>query len=251
MSVIFTLKTPANLGTYSYINLTIVKEGNIYEECVGTLQLAVTKASAVDFTLAPTGTTAAMSTGATTIYRFTMKTYIPHPSTFFLLISLPIDTSYIYNNTGQISTCIGNCNSAVRTPNSTLLNITMINPNSSLTSFTFTLGNFVNPRSLGRGMLWNLSTFNVTGPQIGSGSAAIEITLASVLNASLARNRRYFKSNTDPIELYVSLANKLITGDFMLLQFGSDSYTANTTLTCTKAFNCSATNQTTANILVV
>lgn len=214
--------------------------------------MAVTKASAVDFTITPTGTTSAMSTGATTVYRFTMTTYIPHPSSFFLLISLPTDTSYIYNNSGQISTCIGNCNSTVRTPNSTLLNITVINPNSSLNSFSFTIGNFVNPRSLGRGMLWNFSTYNVTGPQIGSGSAAIEITLASTMNASLARNRRYFKSNTDMIELYVSLANRLIAGDFILFQFGSDSYTANTnTLICTKATSCSKTNQTTANILVV
>jgi len=246
ISISFILKTPANMGTYNYINLTISNADNIYEQCVGYLQLSVTLASPINFSIEMTGISSNQSTGALDIYQFTMITFIPHPSNFNLLISFPSDTSYSngYN-------CNGPCNATTNMVNGSTISVAMLNPNAS-TTFIFKLGYFTNPRNIGQGMTWNMSTYSGES-QIGSGSAAVNIQLASQLSGSLSLNYNYYRGNTNIVVFYVTLFNKLKNGDYFLIQFGSDTYTVrpSTSISCTTLSSCSVTNQSTANVLVV
>lgn len=196
------------MGTYNYINLTIAKGTNIYEQCLGYLQLSVTLASPINFSIDLTGPSANQSTGALDVYQFTMITFIPHPTSFSLLITFPNDTSYSGGYT-----CEAPC-SSTSMANPSTINVTMSNPNPSTTAFIFKLGYFVNPRSIGQGMLWIMSTYSGDS-QIGSGNASVNIQLANQLSGSLSLNYNYYRGSTNIVLFYVTLFNKLKNGDYL------------------------------------
>jgi len=106
-----------------------------------------------------------------------MTTFIPHPTSFSLKISYPSDTTYnaAYNNVSNKCNNATFCQSTINNTAPSTLQLLMKNSNNNTNYFVFTLGHFQNIRSIGQGMVWNFSTYNSMGLQIGSGFAAITI----------------------------------------------------------------------------
>lgn len=249
LTIPFTMITPSNLGTYGPINMTVIYGTDIYEQSYGFLMLPVTLASPIDFTITLTGNTTNQSTGAQCIYSFKMITYIPHPSIFYLQIQFPTDTSFISNGT-----CSGSCRSTIGMINNSTVNLTIVNNNSAST-FSFMLGYFVNPRTVGLSMAWSFATFNQQMLQIGSGNSYVNIPLANTITGLLSKNDRYYRGNNNTVSFYLTLFNKLLSTDYILIQFGTDTYTANplSSISCYLTIgNCSiVSSSSTSSLLVV
>lgn len=83
--------------------------------------------------------------------------------------------------------------------NTSTINVTINNSanfTNNVYSYTIRLGNFTNPRHIGTSQPWNFFTYNSDGTQVGSGTATLQITLASPLAASLSSALKYYRGNT-------------------------------------------------------
>jgi hypothetical protein len=252
LTVPITLKTPSNLGTYGPISFTATYNAQVYEKS-DFLEVAVTQTSPISISISvPSSSTQGQYTGATTSLTFSISSLMPHSMpNFTLLITYPSDTSFSLNGT-----CLGSCKSAYSLYNSSTLKITIdnsVNSSSNVYNYTITLGTFINPKHIGESALWTFQTYNSDGAQVGTGSARFTVALPSPLSASLSKDYRYYRSNTDPVLLYLSLSNALSSGDYLFLQFGPDTYlNASSSVSCPQTLaNCSTSSQSTSNILVV
>ena len=190
-------------------------------------------------------------TGRPTLLTFTVVSYMPHSTpNFSLLISFPNDTSLVPSGT-----CSGHCLSSIRLYNSTTANITVNNNitwTGSIYTYVVTFGTFTTPRHIGQSLAWNFLTYNNDGSQVGTGTAVFNTQLPSPISGSLSKNYRYYRSNTQPVEMHLTLTNGLTTGDYLLLQFGPDTYSSSTTVACPQTLaTCSISNKSTSNILIV
>jgi len=96
-------------------------------------------------------------------------------------------------------------------------------------------------------------SYNSDGSQVGTGTATFNTALPSPITGMLSKNYRYYRSNSQPVEIYLTLTNVLKSGDYILLQFGPDTYlNSSSTISCPQTLaNCSISSKSTSNILVV
>lgn len=157
--ITITLRTPSVMATYSYVQLIISNGGTTYLQSLLTMSMNVNQVSAMGLTIVPSNSMA----GATSSYVITLTLSIPHPSQFTVIIDLPSDAQLVITG----SSCSTNCLSTI-----TILNISSFsfvasnsNPNSTTTTnIIFTISSFINPRSTGQGLSWNVSTQTIGTP---------------------------------------------------------------------------------------
>lgn len=86
---------------------------------------------------------------------------------------------------------------------------------------------------------------------MGSGTSTFLVSLPNLLRGSLSLTDRYYRNNSNSVQLFLSLGNTLITGDYLLLQFGIDTYTSPSKNVSCPLLTCSISNQSTSNVLVI
>ena len=191
-----------------------------------------------------------ITAGANTTLQFSLNSYIAHSTPyFFFIISVPNDTVYY-----PIGSCSGACSASIDLSSRTTINITINNSytfSSNFYTYSISFGMFRNPRCLGSSMSWYFQTYNKDGSQVGTGNSTFLISLPNSLTGSLSLNDRYYRNNSNSVLLFISLWNTLILGDYLLLQFGTDTYSSPTNNVSCPLVNCSVSNQSTSNVLVV
>ena len=242
------LKTPTNLGNYGPITLRVVKNNSIYEQS-SFLRLYVNQTSPIDVKInAPNSN--GYATGASTTLQFTLSSYIAHSTPyFFFLITVPNDTTF-----NPVGPCSGACNTTYSMASNNVINITINNSYTSTSNFynySIALGTFKNPRNVGSSLTWSFQSFSKDGSQVGSGTSTFLVSLPNLLRGSLSLNDRYFRNNSNSVQLFLTLWNTLMSGDYLLIQFGIDTYTSPTKNVSCPLLNCSVSNQSTSNVLVV
>ena len=244
----FSMKTPANLGTYGPMPFKITKNINTYEQA-NFLKLYVNQTSPIDVKISSSNSNG-NSAGANTTLQFSLSSYIAHSTPFFFfLISVPNDTTFY-----PTGSCSGACNSNYDLASRTTINITINNSysfSSNFYNYSISLGIFQNPRSLGSSMTWYFQTYNKDGSQVGTGNSTFLVSLPNVLTGSLSLNDRYYRNNSNSVQMFISMWNVLISGDYFLLQFGTDTYSSPSNKVSCPLLNCSISNQSTTNVLVV
>lgn len=244
----FSIKTPANLGTYGPMSFKITRNNNTYEQS-NFLKLYVNQTSPIDVKMTAPNSNG-YAAGANTTLQFSLSSYIAHSTPyFFFLISVPNDT--VFYPSGA---CSGACNSVYDMASKTTINITINNSysfSSNFYNYSISLGVFKNPRSLGSSMSWYFQTYNKDGSQVGTGNSTFLVSLPNLLTGSLSLNDRYYRNNSNSVQLFISMWNVLISGDYLLLQFGTDTYSSPTNNVSCPLLNCSVSNQSTSNVLVV
>lgn len=144
------------MNTYNFVQVFITYNNIIYLSSTTTMSLEVNSVNSISPILTPSPSKAA----ATASYTIDLPMTVPHPEYFYLSVYLPSDVSY--TSTG--SSCSGACNSTVLSSNSSYFRVNVTNPSPNVTghllSVTLT-ATFTNPRAIGNGMLWNLSTSTI------------------------------------------------------------------------------------------
>jgi hypothetical protein len=244
----FSMKTPSNIGTYGPMPFKITRSNNIYEQA-NFLKLYVNQTSPIDITISAPNSNG-NSAGANTTLQFSLSSYIAHSTPyFFFLISVPNDTIFYPSGT-----CSGACSSAFDLASRTTINITMNNSysfSSNFYNYSISIGIFKNRRSLGSSSIWYFQTYNKDGSQVGTGNSTFRVSLPNLLTGSLSLNDRYYRNNSNSVSMFVSMWNALISGDYILLQFGTDTYRSASNKVSCPLLNCSVSNQSTTNVLVV
>lgn len=120
---------------------------------------------------------------------------MPHSKpSFYLLISFPSGSGFT-----AVGNCNGSCSASIGMFNTSTINVTINNSanfTNNIYSYTIRLGNFTNPKHVGTSEPWNFFTYNSDGTQVGTGTATLQITLASPLTATLSSTLKYYRSNT-------------------------------------------------------
>lgn len=248
ITIPFTMKSPSNLGTYGPINFMATKNGNIYEQS-SFLKLYVNQTSPIDVKITAPNSNG-NEAGASTNLQFSMSSYIAHSTPyFFMLITVPSDTGYTPSGT-----CSGSCYSSFQMASSTVINITINNSysfSSNFYNYSISVGTFKNPRHLGVSSTWLFQTYNKDDSQVGTGNATFLVSLPNVLTGSLSLSDRYYRNNSNSVKLSLNLWNTLIAGDYLLIQFGSNTYTSPSNIVSCPLVTCSISNQSTSNVLVI
>lgn len=179
-----------------------------------------------------------------------MSSYIGHSTPyFFMYITVPSDTGFTPEGT-----CSGSCISKFEMSSTNIINITINNSytfSSNFYSYSISVGTFKNPRHLGSSATWSFQTYNKDGSQVGTGNATFLVSLPNVLAGSLSLSDRYYRNNSNKVQLSLTLWNTLITGDYLLLQFGTDTYSSPSKNVSCPIVSCSISNQSTSNVLVI
>lgn len=181
VSITIPLTTPANIGTYSYVKLTISKNSTNYISTTNSLFLNVNAVSNMTVTITPLNSFA----GALSTYLFTLFLTIPHNITFIVQVDVPTDTQFHSAN----SSCT-NCITNITSSNTTSFYFTANNPSGfSSQSITFTLGSFTNIGYVGTGLAWGIST-KTTSPVnlISSSTASVSISYTNTLIGALSKS---------------------------------------------------------------
>ena len=119
VSITIPLTTPANIGTYSYVKLTISKNSANYISTLSSLFLNVNSVSNMSVTIAPQNSFA----GALSTYLFTLFLTIPHNTTFIVQVDVPTDTKFHSAN----SSCT-NCLTSITSSGTSSFFFTANNP---------------------------------------------------------------------------------------------------------------------------
>lgn len=232
------------------MNYTAVYNSYIYETS-SFLKINVNKTSPINIKISvPSNSSKGQYTGAETALTFSMTSYMPQSTPYFyLIINYPSDTGFSLNGT-----CSGTCYSTFAIYNSTAINVTVNNSytfTSNYYNYSFTISTFTNPRHIGSSETWSFISYNKDGSQVGTGTAIFQVLLPSPISAILSTSKNYYRSNTESVILYLTLTNALQSGDYLVLQFNSDTYTnVSSSVSCILT-TCSISNQSTTNVLVV
>lgn len=181
VSVTIPLTTPANIGTYSYVKLTISKNSTNYISTLSTLFLNVNSVSTMTVTIVPQNSFA----GALSTYLFTLFLTIPHNTTFIVQVDVPSDTKFNSAN----SSCT-NCLTNLTSSGTSSFYFTANNPNGFTSqSISFTLGSFTNIGYVGTGLAWTVST-KTTSPVnlISSSTAYVSVAYTNTLTGELSKS---------------------------------------------------------------
>lgn len=109
----------------------------------------------------------------------------------------------------------------------------------------------MNPRSTGLSLPWGIATKTVSPTNLISYSYAnATITNPNTLIATLDKSDSYYRSNTSPVRLTITFFNSLISTDYILFSFISDSYTASS-VTCSPIYGQCSILATPSNVTVV
>ena len=247
LTIPLSLKSPSNLGTYPIL-FKVYKGGNIYEQS-SNLKMYVNQTSPIDVKISAS-TGAGSSAGANTNLQFAMSSFIAHSTPyFFLLITVPADTGYTPSGT-----CSGSCSPAFQMAGSATINVTVNNSYtfaSNFYSYSLSVGTFKTPRKLGLSSTWYFQSFNKDGSQVGTGNATFLVSLPNLVTGSLSLTDRYYRNNSNSVQLSLTLWNTLIAGDYLLLQFGTDAYSSPSGKVSCPLISCAVSSQSTSNVLVV
>lgn len=113
---------------------------------------------------------------------------------------------------------------------------------SAATPFYFQLDTFVNPRIRATTALWSFRTMDNTLALIGQGTATATITSTNNIIAILPKTFSYYNSNTEPVNILITLSNPLVLGDYLLLSIPNTAYTnTSSTITCTNTLDLTCT----------
>lgn len=244
VSITIRLTTPSNIGTYSYVKLTVSNNNTNYLSNTGSLYLNVNAVSSMSVTITPLSGIA----GKTTIYQFSITMSIPHNSAFIVQVDVPADTKFITTN----SVCTS-CNASSMSPtNSSIFSFIANNTQgTNAQTYSFNISSFINPRSTGQSLPWGIATKTVSPTNLISYSYAnATITDPNTLIATLDKSDSYYRSNPSPVKLTLTFFSSLISTDYILFSFIYDSYTAST-VTCSSIYGQCSIQGTPTNVTVV
>lgn len=231
VSISIPLKTPSNIGTYSFVKLIVSYNSTNYLSSQNSLFLNVNAVSSMGLSLTPVTSIA----GSLSSYILILYLTIPHSNSFIVQIDVPLDTTFNSTN----SSCTS-CSSSIVTKNSTSIEFTAINSGgTSATSITFTLSSFVNPRSTGSSLSWGISTKTVTGSNLISyQTITAAISSPNTLTAVLSKSDSYYRNNTSPVKMTFKFTNSLASGDSIQFSTTTDVYSAvsSTSVTCSSIY---------------
>lgn len=239
ISITIRLTTPSNIGTYSYVQLIISKNATPYLSTRNSLYLNVNAVNSMSITVIPTQPI----TGKTTSYQFSIFLTIPHSSAFIVQVDVPSDTKFITAGSNCTS-----CNASSMSPTNSTTFSFIANNSAGSQTYAFTISSFINPRSVGPSLPWGIATKTVSPTNLISYSYAnATISEPNTLVATLDQTDSYFRSNSNPVKMTLTFSNTLITGDYILFSFTSDSYTAST-VTCSSIYGTCLIQGTPTNV---
>ena len=71
-----------------------------------------------------------------------------------------------------------------------------------------------------------LQSFNKDGSQVGTGNDTFLISLPNLVTGSLSLTDRYYRYNSNSVQLSLTFWNTLIAGDYLLMRFWTDAYSS-------------------------
>ena len=71
-----------------------------------------------------------------------------------------------------------------------------------------------------------LQSFNKDGSQVGTGNDTFLISLPNLVTGSLSLTDRYYRNNSNSVQLSLTFWNTLIAGDYLLMRFWTDAYSS-------------------------
>ena len=223
ISITITLRTPSNMGTYSFVRLIVSNSGTAYLSNRASLFLNVNSVNSMTVFITPNTATA----GATSSYTFTMMLTVPHGTSFIVQVDVPSDTTYLTSG----STCT-NCSTSTLSPAASSFSFVATNAGgTAASSYSFTINSFTNPRAVGSSRLWGIATKTVSPTNLISHSYARAhiVTPNTLTRAELSNNESYFRNNSSPVKMTLGFFNRLVDGDYIMVTFTS-SYTASNVL---------------------
>lgn len=242
------ITSPSVMDTYSFVKVIIYKGSTVYLSSTNSITMLVSTVNSISVTLLPSPAMA----GSTASYSITLAITVPHPANFYLEAYLPGDVSYA--STG--SSCSGACNSTVSSSNSSYFKVNVTNSAPSSTGHTLTLvltATFTNPRAVGAGMLWNLTTSTISPANLITSSQSYPtISDPNSLTASFLSDS-YFKGSTSPVKVSFTFSNNPVQGDILELFISTNTYyQGNTSVSCSPYFgSCSRNPNSTTALLIV
>jgi hypothetical protein len=183
--------------------------------------------------------------GKTTIYQFSITMSIPHTNAFIVQVDVPADTKFITINPSCTS-----CNASSMTPTNSSI-FSFIANYTQTQAYSFNISSFINPRSVGQSLPWGIATKTVSPTNLISYSYAnATMSEPNVLLATLDNSDSYYRSNPNPVKLTLTFFSSLISTDYILFTFMSDSYTS-TNVTCSSIYGRCSIQGTPSNVTLV
>lgn len=234
------------MGSFNYVVLRIYSGSTLYIESSTSMFLYVNSVLSLPITITPDNPT----TGALSAYKLILTLSVPHPASFQVQIDLPADVNY----TGVGSNCTGNC-SSVSASNSTSLTVTASNSMPNITSIQISLylsATFTNARHIGTSLPWKITTKTISPSNtISFTSESPSLTTANQLSVNMLTDN-YYINNTNTVKISFTFTNNLIAGDYIEMQFSTDTYSEYTTVSCSLSFGtCNKSTTSTSAILIV